>query len=374
MEEAQDGQADGQATSGQHDLFPLTWRIRPTIPDKESKRRTEGKHSDLWRFFDLFTLSNYRSEALIHRLQQRADDPRVLPGCVVVDSKPSSLEEEQDDKDEPTTILVECVSRNFVAQLGRTPHTEFTPLGRMSHLGLGSNLGLPPGLETHFRTQRERYAPRRVAYSPPPNGRRTAKATRTTTNRRSTRPSTNPSGTLLPKKRRTRYVPTHNPDGTRKSCYACGTLHTPMWRRGPHGLSTLCNACGSRWKIGRLVVPEHPVPPRQDQLDAELQAQRTQQQTLQLSEAEQHVSGPTGSSGSGEPDALAGDKAGDQPQGASGGGATKDQAPAMQPIESVAPSSPTTVAPAQTQHQEVPRDPSVRMDSSSPLTRPPSPI
>lgn len=56
--------------------------------------------------------------------------------------------------------------------------------------------------------------------------------------------------------KRKRHVATHNPDGTLKSCGACGKTKTPMWRRGPKGPSQLCNACGARWKAGRLVVPE----------------------------------------------------------------------------------------------------------------------
>ena len=29
-----------------------------------------------------------------------------------------------------------------------------------------------------------------------------------------------------------------------KACMQCGTTHTPQWRTGPCGPSTLCNACG----------------------------------------------------------------------------------------------------------------------------------
>ncbi|KAL3620446.1 white collar 2 type of transcription factor [Castilleja foliolosa] len=27
-------------------------------------------------------------------------------------------------------------------------------------------------------------------------------------------------------------------------CTACGATSTPLWRKGPHGRQTLCNACG----------------------------------------------------------------------------------------------------------------------------------
>ncbi|KAJ6830388.1 uncharacterized protein M6B38_354125 [Iris pallida] len=43
-------------------------------------------------------------------------------------------------------------------------------------------------------------------------------------------------------------------DGRR--CLHCATDRTPQWRTGPMGPKTLCNACGVRYKSGRL-VPEY---------------------------------------------------------------------------------------------------------------------
>lgn len=37
-------------------------------------------------------------------------------------------------------------------------------------------------------------------------------------------------------------------------CAYCRTLKTPLWRNGPHGPKTLCNACGVRFKLGKLQV------------------------------------------------------------------------------------------------------------------------
>ncbi|KAJ2772783.1 hypothetical protein IWQ57_001615 [Coemansia nantahalensis] len=37
-----------------------------------------------------------------------------------------------------------------------------------------------------------------------------------------------------------------------RSCSACGCGETPIWRRGPAGAGTLCNACGVKWKLGKL--------------------------------------------------------------------------------------------------------------------------
>lgn len=46
----------------------------------------------------------------------------------------------------------------------------------------------------------------------------------------------------------------NGPDGRR--CLHCATDKTPQWRAGPMGPKTLCNACGVRFKSGRL-VPEY---------------------------------------------------------------------------------------------------------------------
>ncbi|KAK4419498.1 Cutinasepalindrome-binding protein [Sesamum alatum] len=37
----------------------------------------------------------------------------------------------------------------------------------------------------------------------------------------------------------------HNTDDE-KVCRECGVVNTPLWRKGPHGPQTLCNACGLR--------------------------------------------------------------------------------------------------------------------------------
>ncbi|KAG6399664.1 hypothetical protein SASPL_141145 [Salvia splendens] len=41
-----------------------------------------------------------------------------------------------------------------------------------------------------------------------------------------------------------------------RRCSHCGATKTPQWRAGPEGAKTLCNACGVRYKSGRL-VPEY---------------------------------------------------------------------------------------------------------------------
>lgn len=44
--------------------------------------------------------------------------------------------------------------------------------------------------------------------------------------------------------------------GVLKKCTHCITMDTPQWRNGPAGPGTLCNACGIRYKSGRL-LPEY---------------------------------------------------------------------------------------------------------------------
>ncbi|KAL5713403.1 hypothetical protein ACHQM5_015480 [Ranunculus cassubicifolius] len=41
-----------------------------------------------------------------------------------------------------------------------------------------------------------------------------------------------------------------------RRCSHCGVQKTPQWRTGPEGAKTLCNACGVRYKSGRL-LPEY---------------------------------------------------------------------------------------------------------------------
>lgn len=41
-----------------------------------------------------------------------------------------------------------------------------------------------------------------------------------------------------------------------RRCAHCASEKTPQWRTGPQGPKTLCNACGVRFKSGRL-VPEY---------------------------------------------------------------------------------------------------------------------
>ncbi|KAK9165373.1 hypothetical protein Scep_000564 [Stephania cephalantha] len=45
-------------------------------------------------------------------------------------------------------------------------------------------------------------------------------------------------------------------EAPQRRCSHCGVVKTPQWRTGPNGAKTLCNACGVRFKSGRL-LPEY---------------------------------------------------------------------------------------------------------------------
>ncbi|KAL3650016.1 hypothetical protein CASFOL_006419 [Castilleja foliolosa] len=70
-----------------------------------------------------------------------------------------------------------------------------------------------------------------------------------------------PDGPEQKKKKKIKISSPVNPDGTNqivpvRKCLHCEITKTPQWRAGPMGPKTLCNACGVRYKSGRL-FPEY---------------------------------------------------------------------------------------------------------------------
>ncbi|PWA78814.1 hypothetical protein CTI12_AA211360 [Artemisia annua] len=60
----------------------------------------------------------------------------------------------------------------------------------------------------------------------------------------------------LEKAKKKRRVVSQLPDNENKKCTHCEITKTPQWREGPMGPKTLCNACGVRYRSGRL-FPEY---------------------------------------------------------------------------------------------------------------------
>lgn len=57
-------------------------------------------------------------------------------------------------------------------------------------------------------------------------------------------------------KKKRRKLPQHDDANEVKKCSHCEITKTPQWREGPMGPKTLCNACGVRYRSGRL-YPEY---------------------------------------------------------------------------------------------------------------------
>ncbi|CAA2953764.1 GATA transcription factor 9-like [Olea europaea subsp. europaea] len=69
-------------------------------------------------------------------------------------------------------------------------------------------------------------------------------------------PSSGKKLVKLPQKKEDSYNAGTANGGEGRKCLHCATDKTPQWRTGPMGPKTLCNACGVRYKSGRL-VPEY---------------------------------------------------------------------------------------------------------------------
>ena len=48
-------------------------------------------------------------------------------------------------------------------------------------------------------------------------------------------------------------------DDKERQCLECNRTHTPLWRRGPRGSGTLCNACGVKWNKRLKLQQQHDI-------------------------------------------------------------------------------------------------------------------
>lgn len=69
----------------------------------------------------------------------------------------------------------------------------------------------------------------------------------------SKRQSSPPSTTMSAPAGSSKHSRSNGTNGSLKKCLYCGSKSTPMWRRGPQGAGTLCNACGVKWKHGKIL-------------------------------------------------------------------------------------------------------------------------
>lgn len=59
---------------------------------------------------------------------------------------------------------------------------------------------------------------------------------------------TRPSAVLLPPSHVAEAMAIISDESENRRCVHCSTTRTPLWRIGPQGKNTLCNACGIRWQ------------------------------------------------------------------------------------------------------------------------------
>ncbi|KAF9138131.1 hypothetical protein BG015_002476 [Linnemannia schmuckeri] len=79
---------------------------------------------------------------------------------------------------------------------------------------------------------------------------------------------------------------------SQKRCGYCNCTTTPMWRRGPNGPSTLCNACGVKWKHGKImqdVTESQPAPTSGQGSSATLSTPRSSNSSKSSKESQDNV-------------------------------------------------------------------------------------
>ncbi|KAL4291116.1 hypothetical protein GQ457_14G006650 [Hibiscus cannabinus] len=78
--------------------------------------------------------------------------------------------------------------------------------------------------------------------------------------------------------------------GKQGPCFHCGVDHTPLWRNGPPEKPVLCNACGSRYRLGK---PLENYTPRVCNIDAKRKRKHVAESTVTNNDSNSS-SGPEG--------------------------------------------------------------------------------
>jgi hypothetical protein len=96
------------------------------------------------------------------------------------------------------------------------------------------------------------------------------------------------SNSFSPKKPKKSDLPSSKSSSNigNRQCLNCFCTSTPMWRRGPDGVASLCNACGVKFKAGKLQMSPELVEmnKRKIQVIQERESQGSQQQSQQSQE------------------------------------------------------------------------------------------
>ncbi|XP_006340696.1 GATA transcription factor 5-like [Solanum tuberosum] len=229
---------------------------------------------------------------------QGGEDISVQKPCSVSISVSPLKKTEIDDKDKVTISVKEDFSSLPVSEIS-VPTDDLDSLEWLSHFVedsfSGYSLAYPAGklevekktgdgeipveekkpcfatpVQTKARTKRGRTS---VRFWPACSGSLTDSSSSSTSSSSTTTMSSSPTaswflyptpvhsaespGKPLAKKLKKKPAP-HGGNGPQqpRRCSHCGVQKTPQWRAGPMGAKTLCNACGVRFKSGRL-LPEY---------------------------------------------------------------------------------------------------------------------
>lgn len=96
-------------------------------------------------------------------------------------------------------------------------------------------------------------------------------------------PKVTKSNSISPKKPKKSDHPSSKSSsniGTRQ-CLNCFCTSTPMWRRGPDGVASLCNACGVKFKAGKLQMSPELVEMNKRRIQETKEKEKEVQQTIE---------------------------------------------------------------------------------------------
>ncbi|KAL8168005.1 hypothetical protein V2J09_009504 [Rumex salicifolius] len=180
---------------------------------------------------------------------------------------PSAVAEEDDDFGSLLALPEEEADLEWLSHFVEDSFSQFCHASGIAHTArpMPENIRPPAVLPRSRRSKRLRpSAVRSWTLTPPPiSSSLTESTTSSSPSSSATSPPYCPTTLSTPlafpdpnsKKKKARSMPGSSSAASRRCCH-CGTQKTPQWRAGPMGSKTLCNACGVRFKTGRL-LPEY---------------------------------------------------------------------------------------------------------------------
>ncbi|XP_075497001.1 GATA transcription factor 7-like [Primulina tabacum] len=170
---------------------------------------------------------------------------------------------------EPSVAAEGLESLEWLSQFIEDSFSDYSIAGEWPH-GSAEHLSMPAAdaqkascfttpVQTKARTKRARTGVRVWPVLSPSLTESSTSSSSSTHSTTSFPPPKHSLGKLLSKKPGKKQAQPYGAGGVvsqPRRCSHCGVTKTPQWRAGPLGSKTLCNACGVRFKSGRL-LPEY---------------------------------------------------------------------------------------------------------------------